>query len=156
MAFMPLDLLLRWLTGMFSIALLGGGIYLLHEWYEQDLIDSVCLIVGWVMVVWSGVGFLPLIFFLRRIGKDEPKMQRSQNTHRLSRPDGSEIHVEFYGSPDAPPLILSHGWGTNSTVWYYAKKQLAQQFRLIVWDLPGLGGIIRSQSMPVISKPCCP
>jgi pimeloyl-ACP methyl ester carboxylesterase len=66
-------------------------------------------------------------------------MDRSHRVQRLSRPDGSEIQVEFYGSPDAPPLILTHGWGPNSTVWYYAKKQLAEQFQVIVWDLPGLG-----------------
>jgi pimeloyl-ACP methyl ester carboxylesterase len=29
--------------------------------------------------------------------------------------------------------------GANSTEWYYAKKHLADRFRLIVWDLPGLG-----------------
>lgn len=139
MVFMPLDFLFRWLTGLLSIALLGGGIYLLHEWYERELIDRAWLILGWVMVVWSCVGFLPLTLLLRRFGKDEPKMQRSAETQRLSRPDGSEIHVEFYGSPDAPPLILTHGWGPNSTVWYYAKKQLADQFRVIVWDLPGIG-----------------
>ncbi len=58
---------------------------------------------------------------------------------RLARPDGSEINVEFYGPEDAPTLILTHGWGPDSTVWYYAKKQLIDQFRVIVWDLPGLG-----------------
>lgn len=139
MVFMPLDLLFRWLTGLLSIALLGGGIHVLHEWYERELIDRAWLILGWSMVIWSGIGFLPITLLLRRPGQDEPKMQRSHETQQLLRPDGSKIHVEFYGSPDAPPLILTHGWGPNSTVWYYAKKQLADQFRLIVWDLPGLG-----------------
>ena len=138
MVFMPLDFLLRWLTGLLSIALLGGGIYILHEWYEGELLALVWLILGWTMVIWSCVGFLPL-GLLRRRGRDEPKMQRSRETQRLVRPDGSAIHVEFYGSPNAPPVILTHGWGPNSTVWYYAKKQLAKHFYLIVWDLPGLG-----------------
>ena len=138
MVFMPLDFLLRWLTGLLSIALLGGGIYILHEWYEGELAALVWLILGWTMVIWSCVGFLPL-GLLRRRGRDEPKMQRSRETQRLMRPDGSAIHVEFYGSPNAPPVILTHGWGPNSTVWYYAKKQLAKHFYLIVWDLPGLG-----------------
>jgi pimeloyl-ACP methyl ester carboxylesterase len=139
MVFMPLDFLFRWLAGLLSITLLGGGIYVLHEWYERDLIDRAWLILGWVMVVWSCIGFLPIALLLHRPGKDEPKQQRSHDMQKLMRPDGSEIHVEFYGSPDAPPLILTHGWGPNSTVWYYAKKQLANHFRLIVWDLPGLG-----------------
>ena len=138
MVFMPLDFLLRWLTGLRSIALLGGGIYILHEWYEGELLARIWLILGWTMVIWSCVGFLPL-GLLRRRGRDEPKMQRSRESQRLVRPDGSAIHVEFYGSPNAPPVILTHGWGPNSTVWYYAKKQLAKHFYLIVWDLPGLG-----------------
>lgn len=36
-------------------------------------------------------------------------------------------------------LRLTHGWGTNSTEWFYTKEALARRFRLIVWDLPGLG-----------------
>jgi pimeloyl-ACP methyl ester carboxylesterase len=139
MVFMPLSFLLWWLSGPLSVAFLGGGIYILHEWYEQDLIDRAWFILGWTMVIWSCVGFLPIILLFRRAGQDEPKMQRSQNTQRISQPDGSEIHVEFYGSPDAPPLILTHGWGPNSNVWYYAKKQLSTHYRLIVWDLPGIG-----------------
>jgi hypothetical protein len=110
MIFMPLDFLLRWLTGLLTSALLGGGIYVLHEWYTGELIDRAWLILGWGLVGWSILGFLPLSL-LRRWGKNEPKMRRSQEVQRLTRPDGSEIQVEFYGSPDAPPLILTHGWG---------------------------------------------
>lgn len=139
MVFMPLDFLLRWLAGLFSIAFLGSGIYILHQWYEGELLDRAWLIAGWAIVIWSVVGFFPLAVLFRRPGRDEPKMQRSSETQRISRADGSEIHVEFYGSPDAPPLILTHGWGPNSTIWYYAKKQLANDYRVIVWDLPGLG-----------------
>ncbi|HEY9696709.1 MAG TPA: alpha/beta hydrolase [Trichocoleus sp.] len=146
MVVMPLDFLFRWLAGLLSIALLGSGIYILHQWYERELIDRAWLIAGWAIVVWSVVGFLPLAILFRRPGRDEPKMQRSSTTERISRPDGSEIHVEFYGSPDAPPLILTHGWGPNSTVWYYAKKQLANDYRVIVWDLPGLGKSTKPQN----------
>jgi pimeloyl-ACP methyl ester carboxylesterase len=44
-----------------------------------------------------------------------------------------------YGREDAPPIILTHGWGANSTEWDHLKKELSDEFRLIVWDLPGLG-----------------
>ncbi|HEY9859831.1 MAG TPA: alpha/beta hydrolase [Candidatus Obscuribacterales bacterium] len=138
MIFTPLDFLLRWLAGLFSIALLGGGIYILHEWYEGDLISNKWLIAGSVMTLWSFVGFLPLLLF-RRPGRDEPKAIRSKEVRKIPRPDGSEIHVEFYGPVDAQPIIFTHGWGPNSTVWYYAKRQLGDRFRLIIWDLPGLG-----------------
>jgi len=35
--------------------------------------------------------------------------------------------------------LSCHMVSPNSTVWYYAKRQLTDRFRLIVWDLPGLG-----------------
>jgi pimeloyl-ACP methyl ester carboxylesterase len=47
--------------------------------------------------------------------------------------------VESYGPADGPPLVFTHGWGADSTEWYYARKQLADTFHVIVWDLPGLG-----------------
>lgn len=136
--FMPLDFLLRSLAGFLSVALIGGSAYILRQWYEGELISDRWLYLGIGLSVWSFLGFLPLLLF-RRAGRDEPKPFRSNQVQRLVRPDGSEIQVEFYGSESAPPLILTHGWGPDSTVWYYAKKQLAEQFRVIVWDLPGLG-----------------
>jgi len=54
--------------------------------------------------------------------------------------------VESYGPSDAPPLILTHGWGTTSTECYYLKRQLGQRFRLIVWDLPGVGRSTRPRN----------
>src|SRR3712207_5739023 len=133
MVFMPFNFLLQWLTGLLSVALLGGGIYIIHEWHERDLLDRNWLILGVAIVIWSFIGFLPISMLLRRPGNDEPTGDRSPEAQRLVRPDGSEIHVEFYGPPDAQPIIMTHGWGPNSTVWYYAKKQLSQRFRLILW-----------------------
>src|SRR5258708_29080517 len=72
----------------------------------------------------------------RRTAEAIPKGARE---HRLSRPDGSELRIECYGREDATPIILTHGWGANSTEWDYLKKELAGDFQLIVWDLPGLG-----------------
>jgi pimeloyl-ACP methyl ester carboxylesterase len=49
------------------------------------------------------------------------------------------LRVERYGRPDGPTVVLTHGWGTDGTDWYYAKRALATRFRLLVWDLRGLG-----------------
>lgn len=136
--FMPLDFLLRWLSGLLTIAFLGSAGYILYQWYEGELVSDRWLILSVVMLLWSFLGFLPILL-LHRSGQDEPKPIRSNRVQRLVRPDGSEIHVEFYGSDQAPTLILTHGWGPDSLVWYYAKKQLTDQFRVVVWDLPGLG-----------------
>ena len=72
-------------------------------------------------------------------GNDEPKPLESGATQYLQRPDGTKIRVEIFGRPDAPTLVFTHGWGISQTEWYYAKRDLAGQFRLIFWDLPGLG-----------------
>lgn len=138
--FMPLDFLLRLLSSLVTIALVGGGGYIIYQWYEGDLISNRWLFLGVGLLLWSLLGFLPILL-LRRPGQDEPKVIRSNRVQRLTRPDGSELNLEFYGRDDdsAPTLILTHGWGPDSTVWYYAKKQLADRFRVIVWDLPGLG-----------------
>ena len=136
--FMPLDFLLRLLSNLVTIAILGSGVYILYQWYEGELISDRWLFLGVGLLLWSFLGFLP-IFLLRRPGRDEPKPIRSDRVQRLIRPDGSEIHVEFYGLDSNPTIILTHGWGPDSTVWYYAKKQLTDRFRVIVWDLPGLG-----------------
>lgn len=143
--FMPLDFLLRSLAGFFSLALIGGGAYILRQWYEGEFVSDRWLYLGIGLLVWSFLGFLPLLLF-RRAGRDEPKPFRSNQVQRLARPDGSEIQVEFYGSEYAPPIILTHGWGPDSTVWYYAKKQLTEHFRVIVWDLPGLGKSSKSKN----------
>ena len=45
----------------------------------------------------------------------------------------------MYGPADGPTIVLTHGWGANATEWYYLKKHLGDRFRLIAWDLPGLG-----------------
>ena len=58
---------------------------------------------------------------------------------RLTRPDGTELHIESFGPPDAPPVLLTHGWGVTSAQWYYLLQEVGERFRVVVWDLPGVG-----------------
>ena len=96
------------------------------------------LLVGLVSlaVAFLGRHIVQLAF---RPSEDEPQQTRSGTVRTLTRPDGTTIHAEVYGLANAPILVLTHGWGVNSTEWYYAKRHLSDHFRLIVWDLPGLG-----------------
>ena len=75
-------------------------------------------------------------------GSEEPVPLHGE-IHDLKRNDGTTIHAEIFGPAGAPALLLTHGWSTDNTEWFYAKRQLAGKFRIIVWDLPGLG-----QTMP--------
>ncbi|MBD2043499.1 alpha/beta fold hydrolase [Microcoleus sp. FACHB-672] len=146
MLFMPLNIPLIWLVGLLSTGILGGGIYILYEWYEGELVGMSYLLSGLAMVLWSFGGRFISLPLLRRPGNDEPKRMRSETVKRVQRPDGSVLQVEFYGPEDGQPIILSHGWGPNSNVWYYAKRQLSKHFRVIVWDMPGLGKSTRPKN----------
>ncbi len=68
-----------------------------------------------------------------------PAEHRTGEVHTITRPNGTVLRVECYGPADAPPIVWSHGWGANSTEWFYVKRSLTDRFRLIVWDEPGLG-----------------
>jgi pimeloyl-ACP methyl ester carboxylesterase len=45
----------------------------------------------------------------------------------------------MHGEVGAPPMVLTHGWGLDSTIWAYSVQDLSSRFRVITWDLPGMG-----------------
>ncbi len=169
MPFMPFQIVGIWLRGLLALTILGGGIALIRQWERDrhvvvqpveraipDAPDATAArhvetiplgfnrptaeLLGGLTLLFLGLGGGSLAYpLLRRTGHDDPKAERTGEVHHIQRPDGSDLHVECYGPADAPPIVLTHGWGANSTEWYYAKKHLAGKYRLIVWDLPGLG-----------------
>src|ERR1700721_750146 len=162
----PTSIIRIWLLGLLSWILLGVGIYLSHKWYQQAwsydfkiqrsyfdahigynhhtllLFVAACLLFS---VLAGGLLVRAIISFFtkaknpKRVGHLPAKSREGATIYRLDRPDGSQLRGECYGREGAPPIILTHGWGANSTEWDYLKKELADGFRLIVWDLPGLG-----------------
>jgi pimeloyl-ACP methyl ester carboxylesterase len=48
------------------------------------------------------------------------------------------FHVEI-GDPDAPVLLLIHGWPTSSIDWLEVAGQLHESFRVCALDFPGYG-----------------
>lgn len=109
--------------------------------------ETALLAGGLALLMWGLVG--------RRVGQgveklvsgasasalsdDPPKSDRGGEVHTITRPDGSVLRAECYGPAEGTPVVLTHGWGANSTEWYYLKRDLAARFRVIVWDEPGLG-----------------
>lgn len=158
----PSFILAMWLWGLLSLGAIAGGLYLAWEWYqrawayqptlERYVFDpnfgfnaqTAWLVAALLLLIWAFAGGLLVRLCLALMGHgsaddDTPRQTRGGVVQRLSRPDGSMLQVECYGPVDGPPLILTHGWGMNSTEWYYLKQRLSAHFRLIVWDLPGLG-----------------
>ena len=81
-----------------------------------------------------------------RSGIDPRISPKPVSQQRLRRTDGSDLHVEFYGPEDGILIVLTHGWGLHGGEWNYLKRELAGDFRLIVWDEPGLGDSTRPTS----------
>jgi pimeloyl-ACP methyl ester carboxylesterase len=138
MYILPLPFLLGTFASIASIALLAGGIYILWAWYVGTLVATSWLVSGIAMVAWSVLGRQIVLAFYPR-GKDEPREEHSGETRTITGSDGSSLHLEFEGPVDKPVIVLTHGWALDSTAWYYVRKELARDYRLVLWDLPGLG-----------------
>ena len=84
-------------------------------------------------------GGLPLMLLagVPRLSDDPPPKPEQVKT--VERPDGSRLHVECYGENAGPTLVFTHGWSLDRTAWTYARDALASKYRVVLWDLPGLG-----------------
>jgi pimeloyl-ACP methyl ester carboxylesterase len=146
---MPLFSIVRFFTTLLSLAVLGAAAYLLWSWYQGDLIRDAAGVLhrhreGWRLwtglglLAWSFVGRIIVVPLLARPDDRRTRAARGDG-QMIASPTGSSLYVETHGPADAPPIIFTHGWGMDSTFWHYARQDLGDRFRLILWDLPGLG-----------------
>ena len=139
----PAAFLLAWLAGLLSLALLVGGPGLLWAWATGAVAGTAYLVAGIAMVLTTLVGRWVVLLLLGRGGlrhpQDAPGLPAPSAVERLRRPDGTELHVERYGPPDAPALVLAHGWGAGAAEWAYLRGALAGRLRLLAFDLRGHG-----------------
>ena len=75
----------------------------------------------------------------RRRDPDEPQALTPNRRGTAVGRGGVPLEWEQFGPEDAPVLLLTHGWSLTHDTWYYQKKALAGEFRVIVWDLRGTG-----------------
>jgi pimeloyl-ACP methyl ester carboxylesterase len=146
---MPPLAVVKFVTTLLSLAILAVAGYLLWSWYDGRLVldsagvwrlmrDSWRLWAGLGLIAWSLVGgrLLPLVLAK---GDKRPTCARRGEGRMFHSPTGASLYVELHGPVGAPPIIFTHGWGMDLTFWNYAKADLGDRFRLILWDLPGLG-----------------
>jgi pimeloyl-ACP methyl ester carboxylesterase len=140
MNLLPLQILPLWTTSLLALSLLGGGSFMIWGWTERFLVGAPCLVAGILMLVLA-LTVRPLAFLLceRKSLWTPPLPMESESRWQIERPDGTVLSVEAHGPANAPTILLTHGWGLNSTVWCYFRKHLAGPFRLVAWDLPGFG-----------------
>lgn len=101
--------------------------------------ESFTLLGGIVCLLLSVVGGkMHRLLYLGRTSQPAPHPPAGIAS-RIMRPDGSEIHVETSGPAQRPTVILTHGWSMSREEWVYLRATWGDQFRVVVWDLPGLG-----------------
>lgn len=57
----------------------------------------------------------------------------------LTTPDGLRIHYRDQGDPQAPVLVLVHGFAANLETWEPWVQRLGKTYRIVSLDLPGFG-----------------
>ena len=146
---MPIMMFPRLLLQLLSLAVLAAAGYLLWSWWDgYDIVDALGVAHhvhgdGWRL--WTGLALLAWSLGLGRVlvlllipGGHAPMAARTAGQEVLA-PDGSRLHVETSGLSTGPAVVLTHGWGLNSTAWGDAKQALGARYRVVAWDLPGLG-----------------
>ena len=139
---MPLLIIFRFVLILVSLCMLAGAAYLLWNWYDGDLIrqadgDIVRVRTDWYL--WAGAALLGIAFLgrpivtplLARRDTDPTAAIRSDGA-MVPGASGSTLYVEQDGSADAPPIILVHGWAMDSTIWFYAKRDLARKLPVLI------------------------
>lgn len=146
---MPLIFLLRSLFSLLSWFLVGLSVYLLWTYFngieavEPDgdirlIHEDIRLWTGLALATWSvGGGGLLIRAVLGKSGGRPFKPQHGSGVV-LPTANGDRIYIETHGNPTGPTVILTHGWGLDSSIWQYVKEDFSD-FRLVLWDLPGLG-----------------
>jgi pimeloyl-ACP methyl ester carboxylesterase len=138
MPFFSLLIPISWLVGIFSIAALSAGGYLLWLWFTGVIVGMLYVAIAAALVLWSFTGRWLALALLGHSGDKGPYDMTDGVVQRIQRSDGTELQVECYGPPDAPPMVLAPGWGIDAAEFYYQTRSLADRFRIITWDPRGL------------------
>lgn len=161
------QLLWMWVYGLLSVALIacaGVLLYLVYRAPRQRLVlrgrgdvsnrrdtqvaaarinmhpaaRNTMIGIALILLLWPIFGHHILLSFLPR-DPGPTKAADVITSQHIARPDGTQLHVELSGPADGPVLVLTHGWSLDTREWGYLRRDLGDRFRLITWDLPGLG-----------------
>ena len=109
------------------------------QWHPDLSWETAALGGGLLLVLVASGGGLLVSPLRWQSGPPVPLPARARSVEHLPGPDGTTLHLALYGPPEAPPLVVTHGWGVTSAQWSYLLQEVGEQFRLVLWDLPGLG-----------------
>ncbi len=146
---MPLFTLARFLFTLVSLAVLGAAGYLIWSWFESDLVaasdgalirerEDWRLWTGLALLGWSFLGRFLALPLLARPDRDPIEFKRGAG-RMIDGAEGASLYIEEDGARDKPVLVFTHGQAVDATFWSYARRDLGPAYRIITWDLPGLG-----------------
>jgi len=161
---LPLPLLLSWFLGLLvTVALIFSAwtIYHIARRRRRRLLmkRERRIIVASAIVMLFCLAGRPIVLLFYHSG-DGPEHRASTNGAFLDRPDGTRLHVQSEGPAGAGTIVLTHGWGADSDMWQYARRDLAGRYRVVTWDLRASAirpnhatATTRSTRWPMISTP---
>ena len=125
------------LSGLYGVPALLG--LLLSVWQTARALRRQRFLraLGWLaaaVLILTGRNWVRL---LRPPAADEPEPLVPNKRGTATGHGGVQLEWEQFGPDDAPALLLSHGWSLSHETWYYQKKALSNEFRVVVWDLRG-------------------
>jgi len=82
---------------------------------------------------------LAAMFWVLSAAEVEAQVQRSDTHHRTIQVDGVELFYREAGPPDAPVVVLLHGFPTSSHMFRDLIPALADRYRVIAPDYPAFG-----------------
>jgi pimeloyl-ACP methyl ester carboxylesterase len=140
---------LRPLISLISTIILIISIYLFWTWYRGEVVqrpdatlevhrDAWRLWVGGLLLAWSFLGKWPALLLLARPDAN-PIRKDSEDGIAINGAKGEKLQIFIHGTANAPTILFTHGWSLDHTVWQYAVRDLSRDFRVVTWDLPGLG-----------------
>lgn len=151
---MPLIPLMRALFSLLGALVLALVAYLIWTWWRGDVRLDVSgeplrvrenwrLWLALGLGCWSLAGRALVLLLFARADSAPTRPHRGAGVMTTS-PTGASLYVESEGGEDGPVVIVTHGWGLDSTIWQYLKRRLGAErdlvpHRLVTWDLPGLG-----------------
>lgn len=162
---MPLIILIVFLLNILSVAVLASAGWLGWTWYTGFLIEApngdfvraredwrLWLALG--LLAWSFLGrYVVLALLARPDGVAERSQAKRGDGRQIEGHDGASLYVETSGQGvglgAGPTLVLTHGWGLDSTIWGLMRNALATRYRIVAWDLPGLGRSKRGNSKAI-------
>lgn len=121
-----------------------NGEIVVHTMPPSEARKRRLTLAGIAVALLLSVAFGRHFVSLLRPSGDPPQDQFGQMTKRITGPSGAELAIEESGPAGAPRLVFTHGWGADRREWTYARRRLSERFRVVTWDLPGLG-----QSKPI-------